>query len=474
MNRRSTMKSLLLAGTLVTVLSACVDESVVYDNRPIFNEPDPAALGFAGYADRDAQRLVCGNCHVGREVEWKDTDHSHAWATLQNSGHAQEFCEGCHTVNQLGNTLDEPAGYLATGDTRYEDVQCESCHGPGLNHLQIPDLAKPQAPLSVGSDLDLGCGQCHQGTHHPFIEEWQQSGHAKVGFAADREGCTSCHSGEGALAAWGVKTSFLEEPNVGIGKDHLAITCGICHDPHGSDNTAELRFPVDVPDENVNLCSQCHDQRGTPDPGSTRGPHAPETAVLLGYGGWWPPNLEFPGDAIVATHGSEANPRFCASCHVFPFTVTDEVTGDFVFQATGHLFDPIPCLNEEGIPVGGGDCEEEQKTYQSCAVSGCHTTEDRARELKDRADTRIQGLADDLAALLEQVPEDEFDPLDGRYTIAEGASFNVELAKEYPGSATHNPFLMEALLSSSIKAVEEEYDVSLPVGLHLGRVLGAS
>ena len=37
-----------------------------------------------------------------------------------------------------------------------------------LNHIQIPDVSRPQAPLSVGTDLSVGCGECHQGTHHPL------------------------------------------------------------------------------------------------------------------------------------------------------------------------------------------------------------------------------------------------------------------------------------------------------------------
>lgn len=452
-------------------LAGCVDESVVYDNRPVFSEPDPAALGFVGYADREAQRLVCGNCHVGRQAEWAATPHAHAWETLQASGSARPTCEGCHTVNQRGNVLDEPGGHDVTGDVRYEDVQCESCHGPGLGHIQAPDLARPQAPLSVGPDLSFGCGECHQGAHHPFVDEWAQSGHAKVGFQANREGCASCHSGEGALAAWGIDAKYLEKADVGIGKDHLAITCGVCHDPHGSENDAQLRFPVRVPDENVNLCAQCHNRGGTPDPASSSGPHAPEIAVLLGYAGWWPPDLGFPEDTIVATHGTQRNPTLCAGCHVFPFDVTDAESGNVVFAATGHLFQPTPCLDDQGVPHPG-DCEPEQRSFASCTASSCHASQDVARQAKARVEARIGGLADELADLLDQVPDGELDPADGRFSIAEGAKFNLDLARNFPGSPTHNPFLIEALLTASIAAVEEEYGGSPAPDLDAQRVRG--
>ncbi|NIQ60187.1 MAG: hypothetical protein GWN71_44790, partial [Gammaproteobacteria bacterium] len=52
--------------------------------------------------------------------------------------------------------------------------------------------------------------------------------------------------------------------------------------------------------------------------------------------------------------------------------VTDPETGGFVFNATGHLFEAIPCLDEEGIPTPGGDCEFSARTFDACLGSGCH------------------------------------------------------------------------------------------------------
>ena len=83
-----------------------------------------------------------------------------AFETLEASGHAQESCEACHTVNGNGNPA-EGGGWLATGDTRYHDVQCESCHGPGETHVSNPDASQPLAFVSVGLELDRGCGECH-------------------------------------------------------------------------------------------------------------------------------------------------------------------------------------------------------------------------------------------------------------------------------------------------------------------------
>jgi hypothetical protein len=137
------------------------------------------------------------------------------------------------------------------------------------------------------------------------------------------------------------------------------------------------------------------------------------------------------------------------------FTVTDPATGDFQFQATGHLFEAIPCLDASGIPTAG-DCDIGQRTFMSCVDAACHSSETDARDDLVRVEARIAELVEGLDALLAEVPEDEFDETDSRYTTAEGSRFNLELA-EYPGSAIHNPFLIESLLLASIRQVERDY-----------------
>ncbi|MGI9628179.1 MAG: hypothetical protein ACR2QM_15205, partial [Longimicrobiales bacterium] len=131
-------------------------------------------------------------------------------------------------MSELGNSVTGAAGHAALPEDRYHDVQCESCHGPGLTHVQDPDATQPFAGLAVGLDLTTGCAECHQGTHHPFAEEWSQSGHALVGFAASREGCDGCHSGNGALDRWGIDADYIEKA-AAEGGDAIPITCGVCH-----------------------------------------------------------------------------------------------------------------------------------------------------------------------------------------------------------------------------------------------------
>jgi len=470
-NRHTWFGSLpvLLIGAFL-LLSGCVDQETV------FPPPDPptSSEGFLGYVNSqiDASQTICGQCHASKQAAWSTTIHADAWEGLQSSGGAQEFCEGCHTVNQLGNTTTEDGGWLTTGDPRYQDVQCESCHGPGETHVNNPQRSNvPLAPLSVGVDLELGCGECHQGTHHPFVEQWAESPHSHVvGFAAANEECVACHRGQGTLIAWGENANYIEK----FDEEPLPVVCGVCHDPHGETAfEGQLRFPVNTTSSELHLCSRCHDRRPIPIGETARGPHAPETALLQGEAGWFPPGLELEPGEIQATHGSASNDRWCATCHVVFYEIDDEATGDFVFNSVGHDFNPVPCVNEEGIPLpfpNECDLSAEARSYVGCVDSGCHQTEEAAASALTRKSASIQRLVDELQALLDELPEGEVSR-DPPFTVADGADFNIQLAlhgnDEFGtdtvlGSTTHNPFLMEALLIASLEAVEEEYADVLP------------
>jgi predicted CXXCH cytochrome family protein len=470
----SSVTCLALSVVALASVSACVDEKIVYRDRELFEDPPTAAGEFLGYTDHDTKLTVCGNCHIEKQGDWEQTLHAGAWAGLQDSGHAQESCEGCHTVNQLGNYTTAEGGFLTTGDERYEDVQCEACHGPGLTHVSSPTGTNvPLAPITVGVGFETGCGECHSDAHHPFVEEWVQSRHgdaANQGIRT-REGCTVCHNGEGALESWGIDTNFIEK---GQG-EAIGITCAVCHNPHGGPNEHQLRFPIDVPEVNTNLCMKCHQRRAIPDEASTHGPHSPQGPLLLGEigtVGWTPPNLQYEQATIRGTHGSEANERLCAGCHVNAFTVNDS-EGNFLISATGHLFKPIPCLDENGIPTGDDSCPKttEARSFNSCTKSGCHGSADAALSALLIAQNRIHELTLELGGLLDQVPADAINHGDGILTIAEGATFNLELG-EIESSAVHNPFLTEALLTASIKAVEDEYGVAALSSVSLENLIG--
>jgi predicted CXXCH cytochrome family protein len=453
------IKLVSVLAPVVLLVAACTDTETVFVERPLFDDPPAAAAGFLGYGTEDTQATgltVCGSCHAGKQSDWASTGHADAWDTLEGSGHSQEFCEGCHTVSENGNATTQPGGWTATADTRYFDVQCESCHGPGDNHVANPGASQPMASISVGTDVTTGCGECHTGSHHPFLEEWSQSRHGYGGNSGvrAREGCDSCHEGREALVALGVNSTYTEQD----ASETQPIVCSVCHDPHGSPNAANLRYPIDVPNVDQNLCMKCHQKRAVPELASSRGPHSPQGPLLLGEDvGWIPPN--FDTGTIVGTHGSDQNQRLCATCHVNSYEITDPVTEDFVFNATGHSFKAIACLDGQGVPTPDDSCALTERTFASCTAAGCHGSETVARSLFTVATLRISTLVGQLDAQLAGVPSSEFDSNDNILTVAEGALFNQRLG-EIESSAIHNPFMTEALLLGSMQAVQNEYGVA--------------
>jgi predicted CXXCH cytochrome family protein len=325
----------------------------------------------------------------------------------------------------------------------------------------------PLAAIDVGAGATTGCAECHEGTHHPFATEWNLSAHGGASTHQSyrtRDGCSSCHGGEAALAAWGINTTFVEQ---GLNQQ-IGITCAVCHDPHANDNTGQLRFSVSTPDVDSNLCMKCHQRRAVPDLGtlgtSTSGPHAPQGPLLLGEIGtigWTPPNFAYNIDRIRGTHGSERNTKLCATCHVNSYDATDADTGAHLFTVTGHRFVAIPCVDANDVPTDDQSCAvtTQDRNFASCTTSGCHGDETAAVSALTTAQADIASRVAQLNAQLAQVPTTEFSSTDTLFTVAEGARFNAQLGA-ITSSAVHNPYMTTALLLASIQAVQDTYGVA--------------
>jgi predicted CXXCH cytochrome family protein len=393
-------------------LGACTNEKIVFVNRQ-FNPPPDSVNGFLGYFNVTTQQTSCGNCHVEHQGEWRITKHADAWADLQALAQPADksSCVGCHSVSEKGNLAPSPSGYSLVQSTAYHDVQCESCHGPGFDHASVPDAGG--APLaSIAVDTTTGgsgvgtCAACHAGTHHPFVEEWRQSLHARMGRHADEETCQRCHTGQGALESWGIRSSYIGSEDPITAANGLGITCAVCHDPHDATNTAQLRWPLETRDPEQNLCMKCHGRRTEPlaldstrqeSPGGSNSPHAPQGATVIGELGYQNPSYLDPVLVEVArsaTHGNlTRNPKLCAGCHLFAFPTTD--TAGTFNQATGHLFRPIPCYGPNGLPTNTiKNCAytPAERSFKSCATSGCHASEVEPAGLLAVARGRIQSL----------------------------------------------------------------------------------
>ena len=517
----------LIGIAFAALLGACTDEEIVYRDRPAFNPPPDSANGFLGYFTVSEKQTSCGNCHAGVQGAWVTTKHASAWADLQASGHASASCNKCHTVSELGNSIGHPAGYSTVPDSAYHDVQCESCHGPGFTHAENPDIEAnhPLASVHVDTGVVTSCSGCHTGLHTPFVEEWKESGHGSgPGFAnaGTNPSCMPCHEGRTAMTVkFGANTNYIEKGSATPER----IGCVTCHAPHGSPYESQLRAPLASPTRDQ-LCVTCHSRSGTPPwsvatgTGSSRGAHGAQGLLVLGENvGWIPPGFAYDTSQMASSHGTAANPRLCATCHVVRSTITDQATGAFQFQSVGHNFDAIPCADAAGIPKPCADVPDtvtagSGHNFTSCSTASCHIGGPGVAKLA------YQTLKGELANYLDQIWTDnptlgtvgtidsagidgglvpqlvtramrpgataaDSAPINFRTnvtTVAKGTLWNAALAATEErriflsgkvlgntfsthmasGNGVHNPFLLKALLVSSIAVMHSEYGLPSP------------
>ncbi len=216
-------------------------------------------VGVGGIAG-DPTTGQCAGCHADKAEAWAGTGHATMLAEGIDgikSDHYGETCIRCHTVGFDERPEAANGGFDdVAAETGWEfpaelqegnweamkadspeaaglaNIQCESCHGPGSDHMGTGPIG---VSLAYGT-----CAQCHaEQTHHVYPMQWELSGHANksgglaYAGAVNRDSCTKCHSGVGYI-----DTAEGEEE---IGTGFQLITCAVCHDPHDATNEHQLR-----------------------------------------------------------------------------------------------------------------------------------------------------------------------------------------------------------------------------------------
>ncbi|KPK95171.1 MAG: hypothetical protein AMJ94_00535 [Deltaproteobacteria bacterium SM23_61] len=96
----------------------------------------------------------CLSCHQPQHENWKKTGHAKAYQTLVGEKRERDHtCLPCHTTG-----FGEVSGF---GDV-LENVQCESCHGPGRGH---PEDGKKLPPVG-----EKQCLLCHNPAKSPNFD----------------------------------------------------------------------------------------------------------------------------------------------------------------------------------------------------------------------------------------------------------------------------------------------------------------
>jgi Cytochrome c554 and c-prime len=376
---------------------------------------------------------TCELCHSGGQIA------ENKWTTWSQTLHAQVFaheidgidefsgtpmrqsCLQCHTTgyDALGtnapdggfNDLAQIHGWsipavLTNGNwvsmqTNYPqvaalaNVQCESCHGPGSQHVGLLGNTNSPAWPAVAVDYSSGdCQQCHDdAVHHPYGTEWLNSVHAvTTRDPAGNASCVGCHTAYGFIGrieGW-TTTNTTYAP----------INCQTCHEPHGetipANNPHLIRTlaAVTLMDGTVvtnagegALCMECHHARqnaavyAATTKGSTYfGPHeGPQADMLEGVNGFT------YGQTIPSSAHANAVSNTCVTCHMQNIASTDLA----FTHAGGHTFNMT--YNGEDLVAACQQCHGPTLTSFDFSLQDYN------------GDGVIQGVQDEVQGLLNKL-----------------------------------------------------------------------
>ncbi|MEI9986444.1 MAG: cytochrome c3 family protein [Aliidongia sp.] len=245
-----------------------------------------------------------------------------------------QLCDGCHSVNYD----------VATKTVTEWNVGCESCHGPGGEHVKTPTretVINPARLDSVGANDT--CIQCHSQGQPPGNPIGGKYYDWPVGF----------HMGEKLSDFWHLEkhqlgeTSFTHFPDDTAHKNRMqgndftqslmytrGVTCFSCHDVHGTSNPAELRAP---PGE---ICLTCHA------PNTQTGPHAASIEAHTHH------KADSPGSQ-------------CVACHM---PQIEQTIGDVNVHAHTFRFIPPAATDDYKIPNSCNTCHADKSTAWASAA----------------------------------------------------------------------------------------------------------
>lgn len=144
---------------ILTLMDA-FDEELKKINLAQVGSLPKAKPGEAVYIGVDA----CLECHEDAQHYWDNDRHAKAWATLEkNKKTFDAECVSCH-VTGYGK-----AGGSILGKTKgRENVQCESCHGPGSIHAEASE--EDAKKTIIRTPTAKVCTTCHNKHHSPNFD----------------------------------------------------------------------------------------------------------------------------------------------------------------------------------------------------------------------------------------------------------------------------------------------------------------
>ena len=114
---------------------------------------------------------ACASCHADLFEAWEASRHGKALETIRTAGRmSDDACLSCH-VTGLGSTT----GYRGGGTPELAGVGCESCHGPGADHVIAPAGMESLTIYGLQKDCpscrtEETCRVCHDAANDPDFQ----------------------------------------------------------------------------------------------------------------------------------------------------------------------------------------------------------------------------------------------------------------------------------------------------------------
>lgn len=336
-------------------------------------------------------------------------------------------CAGCHVVN-----LD-----TETYEWDEDGAQCETCHGPGLDHViaaddaggSIDDEERAEIYGSINLAVDgQTCGQCHSrgittDGAHPYPtayfpgqaltdtfevygpengDVWFSTGHASApnmqyneasqsghpnALAGAQESdnfeaaCLSCHSATQHIIDLRLSNEDIDpetvDPLAIVAEHPNGVTCASCHNPHLSAEDDAPDTVANLRQTSYELCTSCHQDNDITD-----GIHYPVREVFEGQ-----PIVDgIEGDP--SAHFEAEDGPTCATCHM-PTVPT------YTGERNSHTFNII-------MPGTALDIEMLENSCSTCHEEAPLALNDLIADIQADTTARIEGAR---AAMTDDTPE---------------------------------------------------------------------
>lgn len=273
-----------------------------------------------------------------------------------------ETCKGCHE-DYYNKFMKSMHGKKAVPGNPANTEGCESCHGPGAQHVEKGG-GKGVAIFTFGKKVDpkeraAKCLSCHEDTK--TVAFWNMNRHKRAGNACND--CHSVHKGVDKLLVarepdlcfgchQGIRAQTNKQSHHPVNEkfvSHQKLTCSSCHDTMGSFvaepvNSFSTRIGTGTDkmlrtDSLTELCYKCHADK--------RGPFL-----------WEHPPVEENCLTCHEAHGSNHSkllsqkvPLLCQNCHT-----------------TGHPSSPLTARSSFTGPATSG-----KNRFFARSCLNCHT-----------------------------------------------------------------------------------------------------